>query len=69
MQEDVARRVVDELEGNDYQPKIHAPEAEGGLFQVSLPGSGFDLDDFKTMAKISEEFGLGPKLADDGRMA
>jgi hypothetical protein len=48
---------------------MHAPEAEGGPFQVSLPGSGFDLDDFKTMAKISEEFGLGPKLADDGRMA
>lgn len=29
----------------------------------------FDLDDFKTMAKISEDFGLGLKLADDGRIA
>jgi hypothetical protein len=68
MDEAVARSVFDELHANGYSPKLHEPEQEGGLFQVSLPASGFDVDDFKTMAKISEDFGLGLKLADDGRI-
>lgn len=68
MQEAVARKVFDELEANGYQPKLHAPEQEGALFQISLPGKGFDLDDFRTMAKISEDFGIGLSLGDDGRI-
>jgi hypothetical protein len=68
MEEAVARSVFDELHANGYQPKLHEPAQEGGLFQVSLPGSGFELDDFRTMAKMSEDFGLALKLADDGRI-
>jgi hypothetical protein len=68
MQEDVARKVFDELEASGYQPKLHDPEVEGGLFAISLPGAGFELDDIKTKARISEDLGLGLKLADDGRI-
>jgi hypothetical protein len=68
MQEAVARKVFDELGANGYSPKMHEPEQEGGLFEISLPGAGFDLADFKTMARISEDFGVGLKLADDGRI-
>jgi hypothetical protein len=68
MQEAVARKVMDELEASGYQPKMHAPEDEGGLFQISLPVSGFDIDDFKTMGSLTKTFGLGLKMADDGRI-
>jgi hypothetical protein len=67
MREDVARRVYEELEANGYSPKLHEP-AEGGLFEISLPGHGFDVGDFRTMAKISEDFGLALKLGDDARI-
>ncbi|MDQ5821552.1 MAG: hypothetical protein M3540_08935 [Actinomycetota bacterium] len=34
--------------------------AEGeGLFEIRIPGHGFGLEDFKTMARISEDFGVG----------
>jgi hypothetical protein len=36
------------------------------VFQVSVAGSGFDLDDFKTMARINEDLGVGLRLGDDG---
>jgi hypothetical protein len=68
MREDVARRVYAELEANGYEPRLHEPEDEGGLFSISLPGKGFDLGDFKTMARISEDFGIGLHLGDDGRI-
>jgi hypothetical protein len=68
MREDVSRRVFDELEANGYSPKLHEPEGGDGLFQVSLPGKGFGLEDFKTMARISEDFGVGLSLGDDGRI-
>jgi hypothetical protein len=68
MLEDVARRVYDELTANGYSPKMHEPEQEDGLFQISLPANGFELSDFKTMAKISEDLGLALKLGDDARI-
>jgi hypothetical protein len=68
MREDVSRRVYQELEANGYAPKLHEPEGDDGLFRISLPGAGFDLDDFKTMARIGEDFGIGLSLADDGRI-
>jgi hypothetical protein len=68
MREDVSKRVIDELEANGYSPKLHEPEHDDGLFQISLPGAGFDIDDFKNMARIGEEFGIGLHLGDDGRI-
>jgi hypothetical protein len=68
MREDVARRVYEELKANGYSPKMHEPGGENGLFEISLPGHGFDLADFKTMAKVTEDFGLGLKLGDDARI-
>ena len=43
MREDVARRVYAELEANGYEPRLHEPEDEGGLFSISLPGKGITL--------------------------
>jgi hypothetical protein len=59
MREDIARRVMTELEANGYEPRLHEPEEEGGLFEISLPGHGFDLGDLKAMAKSVKTSGSG----------
>jgi hypothetical protein len=58
--------VRDELEANGYEPRLHAPHAEDGLFEIRLQGNGFDLDDLKTLVRIGEDFGVGVKLDDEG---
>jgi hypothetical protein len=68
MRETLSRRVMEELEANGYEPRLHEPEADDGVFEISLPGAGFRLEDFKTMARISEDFGVGLKLDDRGRI-
>jgi hypothetical protein len=66
VREDVARQVFDRLENDGYDVRLHEPDVEGSPFQISVLGHGFDLADFKTLAKVSEDFGLGLKLDDKG---
>lgn len=66
MKEVLARRVLDELSANGYNPRFHEPENADGAFSVSIDGAGFDIDDFKTLVRIGEDLGLGLKLDDSG---
>ncbi len=68
MREEVARRVMNELEGNGYEPRLHEPEQEDGPFSISLHGHDFELGDFKTMTRVAEDFGLAMGMTDDGRI-
>jgi len=38
VREEVARRVMYELEAKGYEPRLHEPEEVGGIFSLSLPG-------------------------------
>jgi hypothetical protein len=66
MLKDVADRAVEQLDGDGCEPQLHEPEHESGLFEIRLRGNDFDLDDFKTMVRVGEDFGLGLKLDDHG---
>ena len=66
MLKDVADRVFKELDGDGYEPQLHEPEHESGLFEIRVRGNDFDLDDFKTMVRAGEGLGLGLKLDDRG---
>jgi hypothetical protein len=61
----VADKVQQELEASGYAPRMHERDDGEGLFEISIPGHGFDLEDFKTLARISEDFGVGLRLGDD----
>jgi hypothetical protein len=64
--EAVSRRVLDELEASGYEPRLHPPADEHGVFEIKLPGAGFDIDDFKSMVRVAEAEGLGMRLDDRG---
>jgi hypothetical protein len=64
--EDVARRIFDELSEGGYEPRLHEPDEEDGAFEIRLPAHGFELGDYKTLAKISEDFGVGLRFDSDG---
>ena len=68
MKEIVSRRVMDELEASGYEPRLHPPAEEGGPFEITLPGAGFDLNDFKAVARLAGMTGVGLKLDDKGRI-
>ena len=66
MLKDVADRVFTELTEAGYSPRLHEPQDEGGAFEISLRGHEFDIDDFKTMVRIAENFGVGLGLDENG---
>lgn len=66
MLEHAADRVFKELEGDGYEPRLHEPKDEGGPFEIRLRGDNFDLDAFKAMVRVGEQFGLGLKLDENG---
>jgi hypothetical protein len=66
MLSDVADRVFKELTEAGYDPKLHEPKQDGGPFEITLRGHAFDIDDFKTMVRIAEDFGVGLGLDDNG---
>lgn len=65
MNERVSERVMEELEANGYEPRLH-PRKEDGPFEITLPGSGFDLADMKAMVKMAEMTGTTLTLDDRG---
>jgi hypothetical protein len=66
--EDVSKRVLEELEANGYEPRLHPPSDPSGTFTISLPSHGFGLGDLRTMVRISEDAGVGLKMDDRGRI-
>jgi len=66
MLRDEAVKVFERLENDGLKPRLHEPEEEGGLFEIHLDGAGYELDDFKTLVRVGEDFGIGLKLDDNG---
>ena len=66
MLSDVADRVFKELQGEGYEPRMHEPKEDGGPFSITLRGNEFDIDDFKTMVRIAEDFGVPLGLDENG---
>jgi hypothetical protein len=66
MKEPLSRRVMDELEASGYEPRLHEPTDGDGAFEISLPGAGFDVGDFKAMVGMAERLGVGLSLDDRG---
>jgi hypothetical protein len=66
MREQLSRRVCTSCKQAVTSRAWHEPAGDHGVFSIRLPGGGFGLEDFKTLARTSEDFGLGLKLDDEG---
>jgi hypothetical protein len=63
--EHVSERVMEELEASGYEPRLHS-RAEGGPFEITLPGQGFGLGDLKAMVRMAEMTGTTLTIDDRG---
>lgn len=62
----LSRRVMDELVADGYEPRLHGPRSHDGMFEIAIPGHGFDVDDLRTMVKMSELTGASLGLDEHG---
>jgi hypothetical protein len=66
MLKDVSDRVFKELTSKGYDPKLHPSDEGENEFELRLRGETFDIDDFKTLVRTGEMFGVGMKVDSNG---